>query len=68
MTIIRAVLLLFVAWTPLAAQAPAERTITNGIVREGRLRYKAVGCRRSVAGWRPRCARLRPKISGATAI
>jgi polyisoprenoid-binding protein YceI len=44
MTIVRAVLLahvaLFaVAWSPLAAQAPAERTIPNGTVREGTLSF-----------------------------
>ncbi|HEU5303344.1 MAG TPA: YceI family protein [Gemmatimonadales bacterium] len=40
-TIIRAVLLvlLAVAWAPLAAQAPAERTIPSGSVREGTLSF-----------------------------
>jgi polyisoprenoid-binding protein YceI len=40
MTIIRAVLLLSVAWAPLAAQA-RERAIPDGIVREGRLSFDA---------------------------
>ena len=32
-------LLLSLAWAPLAAQAPAERTIPNGTVRQGRLSF-----------------------------
>jgi hypothetical protein len=39
MTFIRAVLLLTLAWTPLAAQAPVERTNLAGTVRQGRLSF-----------------------------
>jgi polyisoprenoid-binding protein YceI len=39
MTCIRAVLLLALASTPLAAQAPAERTIPDGTVRQGMLSF-----------------------------
>ena len=39
MTLIRAVLLLSLAWAPLAAQAPAQRTIPDGTVRQGRLSF-----------------------------
>jgi polyisoprenoid-binding protein YceI len=39
-TLIRAVLLLSVAWAPLAAQAPAEPSIPAGIVREGTLSFE----------------------------
>ena len=39
MTFIRAVLLLSLAWVPLAAQAPVDRTILDGTVRQGTLSF-----------------------------
>jgi polyisoprenoid-binding protein YceI len=39
MTIVRAMLLLCLAWAPLAAQSPGERTIPDGTVRQGTLSF-----------------------------